>query len=206
MKKYHKIQSLFKRDRETKKIIIGDYSLPEFKYLERCKWTFTEKVDGTNIRIMFDGTHITFGGKTDNAQIPAPLVAELEQRFLPQLETFKKVFPNGVCLYGEGYGPKIQNGGKYRSDQAFVLFDIKIGEQWLLRSAVEDIALTLNVDVVPIIGNGSLYDLVSRVRTGIKSKWGNFEAEGIVARPEIELRTRSGERIITKLKTRDFKK
>jgi len=41
-------------------------------------------------------------------------------------------------------------------------------------------------------------------RAGLVSKWGDFEAEGIVARPAVELKTRAGERIITKLKTRDF--
>jgi hypothetical protein len=34
MKEYHKIQTIYKRD-EHGKIIIGDYSKPEFKYLSK---------------------------------------------------------------------------------------------------------------------------------------------------------------------------
>ena len=34
--------------------------------------------------------------------------------------------------------------------------------------------------------------------------WGEFQAEGIVARPRVTLFSRNGERIITKVKCRDF--
>ena len=159
MKEYHKIQTVFLRDPNTKfkTLLEGEFALPEFKYLANNEWMFTEKVDGTNIRVMFDGQQITFGGKTDNAQIPAFLVTRLQDVFLPQLETFKAKFADGVCLYGEGYGAKIQNGGgNYRQDQDFVLFDVKIGDWWLERSSVEEIASTLKLDIVPIIGAGTL--------------------------------------------------
>jgi hypothetical protein len=42
------------------------------------------------------------------------------------------------------------------------------------------------------------------VGCGVKSWWGDFDAEGIVARPQVELFTRAGHRIITKLKCKDF--
>ena len=38
----------------------------------------------------------------------------------------------------------------------------------------------------------------------IRSTWGDFEAEGIVARPKTELMARNGSRLITKIKCRDF--
>jgi len=41
-------------------------------------------------------------------------------------------------------------------------------------------------------------------KKGFKSQWGDFIAEGIVARPKTEMRTRRGERIITKVKYIDF--
>jgi len=209
MNTYHKIQTVFKRDPETKfKTLLEDeYSLPEFEYLKDNEWIFTEKVDGTNIRIMFQDGKITFGGKTDRAQIPNQLVNKLNEKILPLLDKFVEIFNDAeVCLYGEGYGAKIQKGGgNYRADQDFVLFDIKIGHWWLKREDVEDIANKLNLDVVPIIGSGSLKELVEYVKTGFSSKWGDFLAEGIVARPENELLARSGNRIITKLKHKDFR-
>lgn len=212
MKEYHKIQTVFLRDPATKykTLLDGEFALPEFRYLAKNGWVFTEKVDGMNIRVMFDQEYtdtIEFGGKTDNAQIPAFLVKRLQDIFLPQIETFREKFPDGVCLYGEGYGAKIQKGGgNYRSDQDFVLFDVKIGDWWLERSSVEEIAAEFGIDVVPIIGYGTLYDMVEKVRVGFPSLWGNFTAEGIVARPTVDLKTRNGKRIITKIKVRDFKK
>lgn len=190
-----------------KKLIEGAWTLPEFEYLANNQWTFTEKVDGTNIRVMIKGVDITFGGRTDNAQISAELIKYLEYQFLSYSVKgqINALFPETeVILYGEGYGPKIQSGGKYRPDQSFVLFDVRIGQWWLQRVDVEDIARHLGLDVVPIIGEGTLYDVIDRARYGIISTWGDFEAEGIVARPKVELKTRSGERIITKIKCRDF--
>ena len=208
MTQYHKIQSLFKRDMTSKhkSMIEGDWTLPEFEYLANNVWTFTEKVDGTNIRISTVAAQgVTFGGRTDNAQIPAQLVARLNERFLPLAGAIEAAFPDGVVLYGEGYGAKIQKGGgNYRTDQDFVLFDVRVGQWWLQRVDVEDVAAKLGLDVVPVIGEGSLHDAVAMCKRGIRSTWGDFEAEGIVARPKTELTTRSGHRIITKIKCRDF--
>jgi hypothetical protein len=210
MSEYHKIQSVFKRDMSSKHktLIDGAWTLPEFEYLARNDWTFTEKVDGTNIRVMFKGGGVTYGGRTNDAQIPAQLVARLNDRFLPMLHQgmLDTTFPDGqAVLYGEGYGAKIQKGGgNYRSDQDFVLFDVRVGPWWLQRPDVNDVSQKLGIDVVPIIGEGTLHDAVDLARRGIKSRWGNFEAEGIVARPKTELNTRSGHRLIAKIKCRDF--
>jgi len=209
MNTYHKIQTVFKRDpnNKYKTLLLGEYALREFEYLANNEWVFTEKIDGTNIRVMFDGERITFGGKTDRAQIPAPLVARLNEVFLPETSLFKEKFPDGVCLYGEGYGAKIQKGGgNYRQDQDFVLFDVKIGDWWLQREDVHQIAIELGIDVVPIIGSGTLPEMVDIVSRGFNSTWGDFVAEGIVARPKVELKTRGGNRIITKIKHKDFTK
>ncbi len=172
MKEYHKIQTVFKRDPATKfkTLLIGEYALPEFEYLAANHWQFSEKIDGTCIRVMFDGKRIIFGGKTDRAQIPASLVTRLQERFLTQLNVFEEFFSDGVCLYGEGYGPGIQSGGNYRENHDFVLFDVKIDDWWLQRHDVEDIAQKLGLDVVPIIGGGTLLDMVDLIREGFNSQ------------------------------------
>lgn len=208
MKEYHKIQTVFKRDPATnhRTLLLGDYSLPEFHYLRDVDWMWTEKVDGTNIRVMPNGGKICFGGKTERAQIPATLYNALVGLFPPEVFLQTDIDPAAsVCLYGEGYGAKIQKGGgNYRQDQSFVLFDVKIGDVWLQRANVEDIGDKLGIDIVPPVGVGSLTDMVSFVRQGFKSHWGDFQAEGVVARPVTELRTRMGHRVITKLKSKDF--
>jgi hypothetical protein len=211
MKEYHKIDTVFKRDPNTKfkTLILGDYSQEAFGYLANNEWIFTEKVDGTNIRVIvyptITGGDIKFGGKTDDAQIPAFLVDKIQQRFLPQKAHLNEAFPEGGCLYGEGYGAKIQKGGgNYRADQDFVLFDVKVGDWWLQRDAVADVATTFGLDVVPVIGRGTLADMIAMAHAGFNSSWGDFRAEGIVARPSCELRSRNGSRIITKIKHKDF--
>ena len=80
MKTYHKIQTIFKREMKGK-LIEEEYSLPEFEYLKDNKWVFTEKIDGTNIRVMWNGENVVFGGKTDNAQLPIFLLYKLQELF-----------------------------------------------------------------------------------------------------------------------------
>lgn len=215
MTSYHKIQTVFKRDMQNNgKIIVGEYSCEEFKYLANNQWVFTEKVDGTNIRVMWDGENITFGGKTDNASIPIFLLYKLQELFegTAKKKLFKEIFTFDddekveVCLYGEGYGAKIQKGGgNYISDGVnFVLFDVKIGDLFLERENVEDIAKKLGIKIVPIIGTGTLNEMVNMVKGDFNSQWGDFIAEGIVAKPRIEFKNRRNDRIITKIKHKDF--
>lgn len=217
MKQYHKIQTIFKRDMSNKgKIIESEFALPEFEYLKNNEWIFAEKVDGTNIRVMWNGKDVIFGGKTDNAQMPVFLLYKLQELFegTARKELLKKTFTDPktgevmteVCLYGEGYGAKIQKGGGNYIPEGvdFVLFDIKIGHWWLQRKDIEDIAQKLGIKIVPIIGEGTLKEMIEKVKGGFKSQWGDFEAEGIVAKPKIELQNRAGHRVITKLKQKDF--
>lgn len=211
MNTYHKIQTVYKRDPNNnfKTLLEGQYSLPEFEYLKDNKWLFTEKIDGTNTRIIFTGKHIDIRGKTDKATSYEFYFNKLLYEMNNRIDKFIEVFSTteeDICLYGEGYGAKIQRGGgNYRSDQGFILFDIKIGNWWLKRKDIEDIAKHLDIDIVPIIGEGTLDEMVEKTRNGFNSIFGNFLAEGIVARPEIELFTRNNKRIITKIKYKDFK-
>lgn len=210
LKEYHKIQSIYKRDEQTHKFIIGEFSLPEFEYLQHNTWIWDEKIDGTNIRVMWEPKmvfqktcFVSFGGKTDTAQIPAKLVNVLKKTFTD--EQLTEEYPTtSMCLYGEGYGAGIQKGGKYRPDPSFVLFDVKIDQWWLRRADVEDVASKLGLEVAPVVGKGTLHEAVEYTKQGFKSQWGDFTAEGLVLRPEVPLFTRSGERIVTKVKHKDF--
>ncbi|KKK87847.1 hypothetical protein LCGC14_2749110, partial [marine sediment metagenome] len=111
-----------------------------------------------------------------------------------------------VCLYGEGFGAKIQKGGGNYNPTGvdFILFDVKVGNWWLERENIEDIASKLNIKVVPIIGKGTLIEAVDKTKTGHYSSFGQFIAEGIVVRPPITLFSRRGERLLGKIKTKDF--
>ena len=213
MRKYHKIQSIYLRDPDNKykTLLEGQFALPEFEYLSGNEWVFTEKVDGTNIRVHWEPEpepgqlFVTLGGRTDNAQIPAFLVNKLQELF--PVDKLWDVYPETpMTLYGEGYGAKIQKGGgNYIPDGVdFVLFDVMIGGNYLKREDVEDIADRLDIGVVPIIGRGTLLDAVEMVREGFQSQWGDHIAEGLVMRPAVELVSRMGKRIISKIKYKDF--
>lgn len=229
METYHKIQTLFKRHQDGPKrgkMIRGQWTTPELEYLARNQWEFTEKVDGTNIRIesipMGDAGSVGFAGRSDNATIPQHLLDYLRTTFTPAAFGSAGLVSSPIILFGEGYGPKIQKGGgNYREDASFVLFDVKVGDWWLQRKDVDDIAEKLGIDSVPTIGYGTLQNAIEIVedgfvfsenggivrygRKGLQSKWGEFEAEGIVARPVVPMFDRKGQRIITKIKAVDFR-
>ena len=205
MQLYHKIQSIYKRTQQGV-FILGEYATKEIEYLADMQWEWTEKVDGTNIRIGIDadGTY-RVGGRTERAQIPAVLLDSIAA--LNLREKLPGVTDGPICLYGEGYGGSIQKAGAtYGNPQRFVLFDVRIGDWWLLQPDVNDIASKLGIDVVPIVGRGTLAEGEEHVRHGMVSTWGAFEAEGIVCRPMVPLFDRRGRRVIVKLKTKDYRK
>ena len=209
MKQYEKIETVFCRDTNgTKRLILNNYRNPTIAYLKDNIWLFTEKVDGTNIRVRWDGHKVEFGGRTDKAQIPGALLSKLNEMFMTTEaeELFEQTWGDKeVILFGEGYGPKIQNGGEYRSDVSFILFDVLVGDNYQERKWVEKTAQMFNIDVVPIVLTGTIQDGINYVMKHPKSTMGTAMMEGVVGRPMIELRDRRGERVIVKIKWEDFK-
>ena len=208
MIEYPKIPNIFKREiYGENKLLKWEYSSVELEYLSKCDWQWTEKVDGTNIRIIWDGHSVSFMGRTDKAQIPAHLVNRLNELFggTNKEEIFEQVFgETEVILFGEGFGEKIQAKGGLYGSVDFILFDVLINNIWLKRKDVENIAEQFNIKCVPVVGVGSLEEAVAYIETHPKSLLRDFEMEGIVCRPCCELNDRLGKRIIVKIKCRDF--
>lgn len=209
MQTYNKIETVFNRDIEgTKRLILGSYRNETVEYLKDNIWQFTEKIDGTNIRVHWDGHNVEFGGRTDKAQIPNHLLTKLKELFgtLEAEELFEQTFgEKDVILFGEGYGTKIQNGGEYRSDVSFILFDVMIGGNYQSREWVEQTAKMFSVDVVPIVLEGTIHDGIDYVMSHPHSTIGNAMMEGVVGRPKVELNDRCGNRVIVKIKWDDFR-
>lgn len=211
MTEYTKIETVFERDMEgTKKLIEGKFRNETVEYLKDNRWIGTEKIDGTNIGIVWDGHKVSYQGRTERAQIPAHLMNKLIEMFGGTVneELFEQKFGEmQVILFGEGYGTKIQKGGgNYRSDVSFILFDVYLPEQnlWLKRDAVEDIAKTFGVDVVPIVYEGDIAGAVEFVKGKPKSTIGVADMEGIVCKPAVDMLDRMGRRLIVKIKVKDF--
>src|SRR5579872_6935407 len=78
---YHKIETLFERDKQT--FIVDPSKLKASVLGTISAWDVTEKIDGTNIRVMLsaDG-EVSFGGRSNAAQIPADLVQYLARTFV----------------------------------------------------------------------------------------------------------------------------
>lgn len=204
---YEKIETLFDRDEKTKKLIEGRFRNETVKFLQNIDWEFTEKIDGTNIRILWDGHKVQYFGRTNNAQIPSQLMNRLIELFGGETneEIFEQHFGGmQVMLIGEGYGAKIQNGGAYREDNDFILFDVIISGYYQPRDNVKKIAGYFGLDVVPTVMIGKLQDGIDWVKSKPKSLIGTADSEGLVARPLVELKDRAGKRVIVKIKVRDF--
>lgn len=201
---YTKIQTVWMRD-ERNVIIPGEYSLPELAYLAGNEWTWAEKVNGTNIRLHWNGSRVTLGGRTDDAMVPATLVASLGPVCDPDL--WRSIFPDAddVTVYGEGYGGKIGPGHTYRPDQALTVFDVLVGRWWLSSENVADIAGKLGLDTVPEVGAFTLLEAWEKVKSGdLVSRWPKARIEGLVGRPAVDLFTRKGDRLIVKMKLEDW--
>lgn len=204
MSEYHKIETLYERDLATFKVKPGVFKNRTYTLLK--EWEFTEKIDGTNIRIIWDVTtgKLTLGGKSDAAQLHADLVRYLHENV--PVENMRAAFPEtSVVLYGEGYGAGIQKGGDYSSTKKFILFDVLAdGKWWLNWENTCDVAKKLHLDTVPYLGPMTLEEATEMVRAGFCSKIGTAKSEGIVGRPAETLFDKKGARLIVKLKTKDF--
>ena len=211
MKEYTKIETVYSRAEDgTKKLIDGSFRNKAVQYLANNNWICTEKIDGTNIGVVWDGQKVTFQGRTEKAQVPMHLFEYLVRTFSSSQteELFEQLFgEKQVILFGEGYGQKIQNGHLYLPHEcSFILFDVYMvdSDLWLERDNIEQIAKTFGIDVVPIIMTGTLYEAIEFVKTKPKSTIGIADMEGLVCKPEVDMLDRQGKRIIVKVKVKDF--
>ena len=187
---YHKINGVFKRDMDKKgcPFMDGVYSTMEFATLDKALWVGTEKLDGTNIRLIVNPPRaaradyepaetIHIGGRTARAQIPPHLLDDLmEILYNPTIDGTTRAgrmceqFDDGAVLYGEGVGPKIQKGGaNYKTDETkngcdFVLFDVRVGHIWLKPDVVESIADALELRYAPQVYEGSLTGAILQMK------------------------------------------
>lgn len=204
---YHKIETLYERDLDTFKV--DPSKLKNRTYSLIKSWLWTEKIDGTNIRVIWQDGKLSFGGKTDNAQIHGDLIKHLYETVSPV--TLAEVFPDSsVVIYGEGYGAGIQKGGLYSATKKFIVFDVLVaGKWWLNWENTCDVAAKLSLDTVPEHGEMTLEAATELVKGGFLSSLAarvgnNMNAEGLVGRTAEPLFDKKGSRLIVKLKTKDF--
>lgn len=204
---YHKIPGPFKRSPDTNKVMPGVFTTPEIEALYTAPvWVFTEKIDGMNMRAMWDGHEVTFGGRTDRAQIPGDLLERMQEIFTE--EKFEQAFGDKpVVVFGEGYGPKIQGGGYYGDQKDFIGFDVAVNGSYLApydaRSAIVE---CFGAQVVDALYEGTLEEAVEDYGDIVSgpSYARGVPIEGFVGTTTPGLLDKRGNRIVTKVKGVDF--
>lgn len=185
---------------------------PELEYLSRNKWSYKRKLDGENMRVMWDGEKAVWNGKSDDFVCSEETIEMMNRTF--QEEIFEEKFGREkiVLLFGERMGPKCQGNELELSESTFVLFDAKVGDTWLEPKNIVSIAKYFEVpscyDFMPggaqkvLDGDGyaeTLNGLIKKTSEGKFCDW-----EGVVAIPEAGLFSRKGERLIVKIKNKDY--
>ena len=210
--RYQKIYNPFKRSADGRKVLIGEWARDEFGMLADTKWTATEKMDGTNLRVSWrpkDG-EIIINGRKANSELPGDLRDRLESTFLESGRwnaAFTDFTDHDICvtLYGEGIGPGIQKGGAgYLPIKDFCLFDVRVENLWLRQEDVTEVARKMALRRAPVMGLDTLKNWMSGVALGFNSKLPGAnkdkKAEGVMCRPQGNFLNRMGERIICKVK------
>lgn len=205
-KLYHKIETLFKFNHDLKGFEYGNYYNKTVELLKDNMWYFTEKVDGTNFRIIWDGYNLSYGGRTNKTEFDSKIINYIENTLLKNKEIILEQLFNEkeVIIYGELYGGKIQ-GGKYNKELQFKVFDILVGDVYLEYINIKDIANTLGYDYVPLVFINTIEYALKYIMETDKSTFANETLEGLIGKPLGDLRDRLGKRIIVKIKKRDIK-
>ena len=212
-KEYQKIGNIFKFDAKYKTIVgINEPYLT----LSNLIWQGTEKIDGTNTRIYWDGHRISWGGHTAHSQMQPNVAKYLEETFgTPEMEyLFEQIFNDmEVYIFGEAYGAGIQKGGgTYVEDGksvGFIVFDVNIDGYDLRRKDVDDVAAKLGLMSVPVCFEGTLEEAKAFVASHPMStlNGGLHEMEGLVLQPrDVQLYDYKHHLIKCKCKYRDMLK
>lgn len=212
--KYGKFSSPFKKDEKFKNTKELSQHIP------RGKWILTEKVDGANIRIVLTkpdekGDREYFIGSRKLLLNPDDKGSKQFFDCLTEINIHKLInyfqdINSTIVIYGEGYGAGVQKGGIYSPTKNFRVFDIRIGSAYQDFEYVKKVCIDNQLNLVPIIGETSeitydecLWYLERNKKTLIKEGTGG-DSEGLVAKFEPVLLNKYGERLIFKIKFRDF--
>lgn len=169
-----------------------------------------EKVHGTSTHISWNSDQIGSELSFFSGGVPhLSFIKLFDQEALK--EKFKQLGHNKVTIYGEGYGGSCQGmSGTYGKELAFIVFDVKIRNNWLNVPDTDQLATSMGFEVVPWEKTTTDAEILNSIRdrkseVAIRRDCGNNKArEGVVLRPLIELTNNYGERIITKHKTEEF--
>jgi ATP-dependent RNA circularization protein (DNA/RNA ligase family) len=209
-KEYHKIETLCKFDQATKKFIPNSFYNESVELLKNNQWEFTEKIDGTNFRIYWNGHTFSYAGRTDNATF-----SDTQKEFITKKLTneqmvisFETLFKEKeVIVYGELFGNKIQKDGELYTDNqglSFRVFDVYIDNHFLPYKHAQRLCDELGYNFVPFVLCGTIQEAIDYVEKNLTSTFSKAPLEGLVGKPIGDFLDNKGNRIVVKIKRRDL--
>lgn len=166
-----------------------------------------EKIHGTSAHIKWSNGNLTyFSGGVKHEDFVKLFIDDVLR------QGFETIGQNEVTVYGEAYGGKCQGMSKtYGTGLQFVVFEVRIGDSWLVVPSAEEIAKRLSLEFMPYARIPATLDAIDAERDADsviairRGMCGGHMREGVVLHPLIELRKSNGERIIAKHKRDEFR-
>ena len=90
MTEYQKIETLYKFDNATKTYRKELFN-PYVDYLKDNEWIASEKIDGTNVQVEYDGHRVAFHGRTERTNFPKEVFAALTEKFADSEVVFEQI-------------------------------------------------------------------------------------------------------------------
>lgn len=196
----------------------ASYRSPELAYLQDNHWIYKRKLDGENIRIYWDGEQALWNGKTNRFQCSADFQNYMNNTFIEEIFEEKFGRDKEAYIYGEKMGPKTQGNELGLNNDELIIFDVEINDTFLGEENIKQVAEyfsvksvydympeedlrddLLNADGEPL--EMGLLHLIDAVANNQFPKW-----EGIVCTPACNIKDQNGNRIIVKIKNKDYNK
>jgi len=214
MEKYHKIETLYEFDIKAGKFKYGTFYNKTVELLKDFQWVYTEKIDGMNLRLIWDGYKLSYMGRTDTSEFSKVQKAWIEANIATSMveQAIEQMFKeNAIIIFGEFHGNSINSGYGYSKEYQFKVFDVLVSisekpitRKYVSRDIVQSIAADLGFDTVPVIFRGTIAEAVQYVKDTQKSTFSDATLEGLVGVPVGDMLDSNGERIIVKIKRRDI--
>lgn len=173
------------------------------------RWIATEKIHGANFSFWYDGAEIQIASRSDFVDETFYGAGEAISACYPAVRELHAVLNRPFAVFGELCGPGIQKGVHYGDEKQFIAFDIYYpGAHYENPERAEQMLTAAGFSTAPIVATGTLDALLELDIETLPSRVAGYDesnhAEGIVIKPEMDLYTSDGSRVVFKKKAAAF--